>query len=429
LACNVPCSGGGDTTITGTVYDPAARNPLYDVVVYVPGYPLQPLPKGVPMGADACSCAALFKSGAVTATTTGLDGTFTLHNAPVGAQVPLVLQIGKWRKVTSISVTACAPNAQPDKSLHLPATVAGNPNDNMPDIAVSTGSADTLECLMTRMGLPASEYVAGGASTGHVHVFSGGNPVSSTTTGTPETPAMVGAPQSSTTLWANQGQLMPYDLVLLSCEGNETYAANPPALEAYLNAGGRALASHYHYAWFAGPLTSGQAFAAPADWGANLATWTAGGTSTTTVADGVIVQSLNGGTQPFPKGVALDQWLLKVGALGQNGVPAGQLSIYQPRYNAVVSSANVHSQPWITSASNTMAFSFDAPVNGGTSCGRAIYSDLHVAGDPSAVDTPPPPAGCGTGPLSAQEKALEFMFFDLSSCVLPDAVAPGGGLP
>ncbi len=146
------------------------------------------------------------------------------------------------------------------------------------------------------------------------------------------------------------------------------------------------------------------------------------------------------------KGQALDQWLGVVGALGQNGVPAKELSIFQPRYNAVVGPANTASQPWITSDSTspspnqTMFFSFDTPVNtpplpdGGPPnyCGRAVFSDLHVSGNPSTNDTEntpslfglagPPATGCDNTDLSPQEKALEFMLFDLSSCVVPDTV-------
>jgi hypothetical protein len=87
----------------------------------------------------------------------------------------------------------------------------------------------------------------------------------------------------------------------------------------------------------------------------------------------------------------------------------------------------------------TEYFSFDTPVNappnpdGGAPnyCGRAVFSDLHVAGDPSTSDSMSPPDGCSSGALSPQEKALEFMLFDLSSCVIPDTVAPpsGGGVP
>ncbi len=458
LTCNVSCSGGGSTTVTGVVYDPAGNNPLYNVAVYVPATPLQPLPQGVPTGAAKCSCAALFPSGAFTSTTTGVDGSFTLSNVPVGSNVPLVLQVGKWRRSLHINVTSCQANAQPDKSLTLPGTVAAGSDDEMPQIAVSTGGADTLECLMTRIGLPATEYVAGAGGSGHVHVFSGGDPTGMTQMGQPE--AMANAPESDTTLWDTADHLMPYDITLLSCEGAETYNANPPALESYLDDGGRVFASHYHYAWFAGPVETlalpknmqqGGNYNAPADWG-NLGTWAPDvanggpGYPPNGAIGGIIETTLNGSTMPFPKGVALQQWLGNVHALGQSGVPATELSIYQPRFDVTVGPTNTPSQSWITSDSTgatgmTEYFSFDTPVNlnppvsgpdpsgGWVYCGRAVYSDLHVGGDPMTTDSSPPPGGCMSGPLSPQEKALEFMLFDLSACVIPDTMTPPVTVP
>src|ERR1019366_4564367 len=141
---------------------------------------------------------------------------FTLTNAPVGSSVPLVIQVGKWRRQVTINVAACQDNAQADKSLALPSTVVG-PNDSMPQIAVSTGGLDTLECLMTRIGLPGSEIVAGPGGTGHVHVFQGGMGTSSpmgTGSGGAESPPMTAAPASYSSLWDSQAHLMPYDIVL-----------------------------------------------------------------------------------------------------------------------------------------------------------------------------------------------------------------------
>jgi hypothetical protein len=448
--CGVSCSGGGTTSISGVVYDPAGKNPLYDIAVYVPGGPLQALPKGVLTGADACSCDALFKSGAVVSTTTGVDGSFKLSNVPVGSQVPLVLQIGKWRKLVNINVTQCQDNPQAQGSLALPGTVAaGDTNDNMPDIAVTTGSADTLECLMHRIGLPTSEYVAGAGTGGHVHVFAGGQGAGTMgmggrggrgggMIGTAEMPGMTGAPVAYQNFWDQAAHMMPYDITLLSCEGGETYNANPPALEQYLNAGGRVFGSHFHYAWFAGPIGSNQMYSAPADWGTNLATWTAGSQSLNDPAAGTVIQTLNGSGAPFPKGQALYQWLGVVGALGQNGVPMGDLSIYQSRLNANVGPTNTPSQPWITVQAQqpTEYFSFDTPINAPAGangqpayCGRAVFSDLHVAGDPTTMDSMQPPDGCDSGDLSPQEKALEFMLFDLSSCVIPDTQVPPTSVP
>ena len=446
--CNVSCPSGTTTSITGKVYDPALADGLYNITVFVPGGALQPLPKGVPTGADACNCSALFKSGAVVATTTDVKGEFTLTNAPVGASVPLVFQVGKWRREITVdtSKASCGTTTIPDKTGFLQGTMAGaGPNDNMPDIAVSTGGADTLECLMHRIGLPVTEYTAGPGGTGHVHVFSGGKSGGGGGgggVGKPEQPSMTGAPASDTALWNSTASLMNYDILLLSCEGAETYNANPQNLEAYLNAGGRAFASHFHYAWFSGPIASQGAntYTAPADWGNNLATWAADGIGGGNEVSGQIVQTLNGSTKPFPKGVALDQWLQNLGALGVQGATAGDLPIFQPRFNAKVGPNNKPSQAWINQqgTANTMYFSFDTPVNaqnapdGGppTYCGRAVFSDLHVDGNPSTNDNPPPPGGCDSVALSPQEKALEFMLFDLSACVIPDSSVPpsGGGI-
>jgi hypothetical protein len=446
LQCNVSCSGSSTTSISGIVYDPAGKDPLYNIAVYVPGGPLQPLPAGVPTGADACTCGALFKSGMVVQTATGVDGSFKLLNAPVG-NVPLVIQVGKWRRQFMVQTTACMDTALPNKMLTLPGTVpAGDTNTSMPQISVTTGSADTLECLMLRIGLPPSEYVAGPGGSGHVHLYAGGNPSGGGGMGGPGRPEMgtIGAlPAADTNLWDSQAHMMPYDITLLSCEGGETYDAKPQNLENYLNAGGRVFASHYHYAWFTNPVESMQSYTPPADWGNNLASWTPGSNTTANgMASGKIVQTLNGSTAPFPKGVAFYKWLGLNGALGVLGAPMGELPINPVRYNSVVGPTNKPSQPWVQDdmSPNTLYFSFDTPVNapaapdGGAPqyCGRAVFSDLHVGGETMPPDQDPAMSrpspvnagGCAMADLSPQEKALEFMLFDLSSCVIPDYTPP-----
>jgi hypothetical protein len=455
LMCNVSCPNGGTTSISGIVYDPAGANPLYNIAVYVPATALQPLPAGVPTGAAECNCSALFPSGAVVSTATGVDGSFKLTNVPVG-NVPLVLQVGKWRREVQVTTTACG-NATPTQKLTLPGTLAGaGPNDNMPDIAVSTGDADTLECLMQRIGIPPSEYTNGAGGSGHVHLFAGGDTGGGQgggRVGEAERPGW-GSPASDTSLWNAQASLMPYDILLLSCEGGETYDADPQVLEEYLNAGGRAFASHYHYAWFSGPIDSVgvNTYTAPGDWGTNLATWSDSQAGNQTMTNGKIVQTLNGGTAPFAKGQALYQWLGLVNALGVNGAPTGDINIQAPRYNAVVGPSDKPSQPWIDDVSSnyTLYFSFDTPVGGEmplptdggapSYCGRAVFSDLHVSGSAATLDpsgagggaafSPTSTSACSMRPMLPQEKALEFMLFDLSSCVIPDTeTPPDAGVP
>jgi len=66
-------------------------------------------------------------------------------------------------------------------------------------------------------------------------------------------------------------------------------------------------------------------------------------------------------------------------------------------------------------------FQFTTPqnVSDDQRCGKVVFSDMHVASGSSsnAGAGTPFPSQCSTTPLSAQEKALAFIFFDISSCV------------
>jgi hypothetical protein len=422
LQCQqMECAGGATTTVSGVVLDPAGRNPLYNVVVYVPNEPVLALPSG----ASCDDCTALYTGHPIATALTDATGRFVLENAPVGSDIPLVIQVGKWRKqVTVPSVTGCQDNPQPDGSLRLP---RNRSEGDIPSIAIATGGADTLECLLRRIGVDAEEYVAGPDGDGRVHIFQG-NPLEPDDDGgggggrdndvAPNTsPA---APSASSQLWSSVDTLLAYDIVLLSCEGDETTDMNQQALYEYADLGGRVFASHYHYSWFnSGPYAS-----------ENLAVWTPGSQDIDDEIHGDIVTTLPNG-EPFPKGLALRDWLDNVDAL-----ESGRLPIEEPRHNADVGPEHAASQPWIVAGDDSEApgatqyFSFNTPIGGHTNpdgityCGRVVYSDLHVGAASGDEPEQPVPDGCSDGELSPQEAALEFMLFDLSSCVTPDDVPP-----
>lgn len=427
--CSCP---GNTTTITGYVYDPAGVNPLYNVSVYVED-PNSALPNldALPL---SCGCSQLYPTTVLAAgPPTDATGHFQITCAPSGT-VTLVVQTGKWRmEYPGISLVANQANAV--GNLRLP---ANSSEGSLPNIAISTGGADSLECLPLRIGVSASEYVLGSATGGHLHIYTGFHGATTAQ----------GSVQSYQTLWDSQADMNQHDVILLSCEGQETTGGDPGvALTAtpqtylmdYANAGGRVFASHFHYAWFnTGPFNTG------AD---QLATWMVGAQQIddTVSFPGDIDTTLASGAA-FPEGTALDQWLGLVGALTN-----GQLPIWFTRHNvrALIqppSTEWIHLDPSVTQAPNaTQYFSVDTPIGstGGGVCGRIVYSDLHVSGGPGAnepgvpPDYPNPagtggraggggpmqggvvPTGCAMHPLTPQEEALEFMLFDLSSCLVP----------
>ncbi len=411
----VICADGGTTSISGKIYDPAGNVPLYNVIVYVPNGQPQPFAAGV-----TCDrCGAVTSGSPLVLTVTGPDGAFKLEAMPTGANIPLVIQIGRWRRqVTIPAVTACASNPITDVNLlRLPRNKS---EGDIPQMAIATGNADPFECLLRKMGIADSEFTPPtGADAGRVHYY--------VENGKNLPPP--GAPPAST-LWTDGGTLSKYDVVMLPCEGGE----NPKPLYAtqniidYTAAGGRMFTTHYGYVWIAQPFAP-QPFPSTGQWVPDR-------TQANNPPDPYFVTL----DQSFPKGIAFAQWLVNVGA----SQDAGQLTLHEARHN--IWAVYPPTQAWMYGNINgplpdggvfdaVPHLTFNTPINPppaadggpGVQCGRVVFSDFHVSAAALSGQSTFP-ASCRDGGLSDQEKALEFMLFDLSSCVQQDRPSGCPGL-
>ncbi len=398
-----PCPGGGTTSLSGTVTDPAGKVPLYNVVVYVPNEPLQPLHEGA--ACETCNGNVSGKPIAVTLTDTA--GHFEIDDVPVGADVPVVIQIGKWRRQLVVAnVSACANT--PITNADLTRLPRNQSEGDIPKFAIATGGSDALECLLRKIGVDEAEFTSD-TGAGRVHLFQGYRASPTVATNGASTPL-----EPVDQLWSSAASMMRYDIVLMACEGDSGQsegrtAAQYQAVRGYGDMGGRVFGSHYHTNWVRsedGEPNAGYPMVAKFSSGEG------------TLPDGF----LSNVDTSFPKGAALRDWLVNVGATPT----PGQLAVNGTKHLVDATVPGV-SQQWLyglDTAKKTNAvqyFSFTTPV-GQKECGRMIFSDVHVSqggGDLAAV---PFPTRCGPagGELSPQEKALEFMLFDISSCVQKD---------
>ena len=398
-ACKVgPCSNGGTTSVSGTIYDPSGTLPLYNVIVYVPNAGLAPISTGA-----TCEKCGTVSGDPIASTLTDTKGNFKLDNVPVTSDIPLVIQVGKWRRqITIPSVASCADTPLTNKDqTRLPKSMA---EGHLPRMALTTGGADALECLLRKIGIADSEFTPEGGP-GRVNFYTGTNGAPRYN-GTMNGGAMF---TNATTLWNTAANLKAYDLVLLSCEGtenptNKTVAARQ-AMQEYANVGGRVFASHWHNYWLEfGP--------APFP---TVGTWNHQGDPPNPFTAEI--------DQTFPKGKAMAEWLVNVGS----AAPLGQLIIREGKHTLDATNAAV-AQRWVYSNNplSTQYLSFNTPmgVPEEMQCGRVVFSDIHVSSGDTSTRTTQYPDGCTTSGLTDQEKALVFMLFDLSSCVVGDKKPP-----
>lgn len=373
------CDGGPLTTLTGKVV--AGTLPMYgnpdpvpNVLVYVPNAQVQAFTPGV----QCSQCGADVSGDPLVQTTTAVDGTFTLSNVPVGNNIPVVIQLGRWRRQVAFNVPACVSTAV--GAIRMPRNKS---EGNIPLTAISTGRVDAMECVLVKMGVDAAEFTQPGQG-GRMEMYVGNG--ANRGNGTPAESVLVGT----------QNTLNAYDQILFPCWAYPAAksAATQGRLVTYTNAGGRFFASHYSYTWLYNVVPFSQTAAWNVNAGAN--------NSVTATID-----------TSFNKGKTFAQWLQLVGALINPNPP--QMTIAFPRhdFNSVVAPA----LRWMysTNPAYPLHYTFDTPWGQQSQCGHVVYSDFHVSN--SSTQGVAFPNECNANAMTAQEKALEYMIWDLASCV------------
>jgi hypothetical protein len=464
------CPGGTPTTLTGRVEAGVSRflnpnvaanplpfppDPVPNALVYIPNSAIAPFAPG----ASCRQCAADVSGSPLVSTYTDYNGTFTLTGVPTppGTTIPLVVQLGRWRrKFTITTPTACTTSAVvsiPDST--NPESAAGtagvlnlprnHTEGDIPFTAVSTGNVDALECVLLKLGVDAAEFTsnipATGTPRGRINVYAGGP---SSKGGSPG--ATVPNANPETALMAGGGTFMNYDQILFPCWGGPAAKTPGPGNElanlvTYADNGGHFFATHYSYSW----LVQNGEFNTVANWDlgpANAVDRDNPGAGPWTLdvskAPPVVPAPLHAGI--------FYRWLNDVCALSNtvgmctaanpyNDAPMPMnlptVSIANPRFDA--DSVANGSVDWIDGTDQTAIengkanpahnlplvehFTFNTPVGATTQCGHAIYSDFHVS-NVTAAQNVAFPKECAAG-FSPQEKILEYMLFDLASCVQP----------
>jgi hypothetical protein len=392
------CPGSGTSSVSGTVYAPTparfgSPDPLYNALVYIPNAPVAAFTTGL-----TCDrCGSNISGEPLVSALTGPDGKFKLTNVPVGTNIPLVIQLGRWRRQITITTTACADTALTADQTRLPRNKS---EGDIPHMALVSGDVDALECVLRKIGIADTEFTDP-SGTGRVNFYHGNGAVIS------------GNTPDATVLEGSATTLSNYDIVLMPCYGvvppnkpNNPSTTNKQNVINYANAGGRLFATHFSYSW----LYNVSPFSGTASWNVHQS-------NPADPLTGIIDQS-------FPKGQAFAQWLVNVGAGAVVGNQT-QIQIHEPRHD--LDGVVAPSQQWITSSNpNTVQhYTFNTPVGTAPAnqCGRVLFSDFHVANSSNSGQTFPKECGADA-PLTAQEKVLEFMLFDIANCIQSDTATP-----
>ncbi len=379
LACRQDvCDGGTTTRVLGRVVAPTAMNPdpLPNVTVYVPNAPVTAFTDG----ARCSRCGEELLGSPLVQAKTNTDGTFVLGAVPSGANVPIVIQSGQWRRQFTVPMVEACGDTRLPTDLAFPRRRS---EGDLPKMALVSGSVDALECTLAKLIDPAEVTAPTGAGRVHLYHHNGND-------------LMPSAP-SRATLVGSLSTLMQYDAVLLPCPSHEAYGQQEADnLKAYADQGGRLFATHGGAFWMFEPSSQ---------YGSMIQF---NNQPDPSVRVGEVDRS-------FPKGVTFASWLVLVGA----STTAGTLPLGAPQW--FVDSVRPPAQRWVSTMNPTTIqhLTFNTPISAPESqqCGRVVFSNFHAGGSTGVGVFP---STCVAGPLSNEEKIIEYMLFDVTACVQPD---------
>lgn len=283
----------------------------------------------------------------------------------------------------------------------------------MTSIAITTGGADALECPVRKLGVADTEFT-GDTGAGAVHLYNG-NGANQFAAGFP---GGTGNFPSATPFWNSRAVLDTYDIVLLSCEGDQFTNTKPQtslqAVHDYAGIGGRVFMSHWHNVWIGGDrLAPGGAYGLP-DW-KTIGTWNfaAPQDQNTTIA------SVD---ETVPKGMSFATWLMNVGTSTTRGqVPISGARYTLPGNDPTRSDRRVYLEPALSNnhvSVQDLQFTTPNDVPADQRCGKVVFSDSHVASGSTSTAAVAFVGGCNTGDLTPQEKGEGARFHLLRYLVL-----------
>jgi hypothetical protein len=387
------CAGGGTTTITGRLFAGNGVDPVPGATIYVPVQDVVARPPGA--SCDLCGQTP----ASVSSATTAFDGSFTLSGVPAGT-FPVVAQLGHFQRVVNMTATPCVANTIPadagtaNLGIRLPRKTAElSAQDTVPHIAVASGDFDQIECVLKRMGID------------EIDVYNGRDP------GTTNPPAIA----ELSTLLTNQAKLLSYNILVINCTQNQFQATLASAgvkanIEKFVASGGRLYATDWAYDMieqipqFAPYLC----FEPQAVGGAPMCQMTS---EPVEDADTMVAYSGKSSIQDPD----LVKWLSQF----PGAIDAQQKVEVDFSYVAIAQASTTVASPvkvWVQGQAQNFGVKPQTVTFDYNQCGRIHYSTYNTEPNGAVDDTARWPNNC-KATFSPQERLLEYLVFNIASCI------------